>query len=370
MRARIMRTLDVFIPADIKEFEQNEEMVRARSIVFFNLVNLVASLGLILALAMGMHTSDELRQIMPYTLMTGCVGNVLALWIFYHSGLFAVASNIYVLSLYLSNTVTILALNNPQYVILLLPLLALPVVMSLIANHLSALVWLAIVTFTPSTLAVFSDFELDQFFSGSYFTTCFGLFLALYMGNYYRESMRERLNSERTQFEFAAAHDSLTGIPNRATFDRRLQECIDYCTLHDTKAVLIYIDLDKFKPINDTYGHQAGDIVLKTVSKRLRQLVRTADTVARLGGDEFAILFEQCDPLKIDAIIKRVAVVVSEPIQVFDNTLSVGCSIGKVVCPDDGLHPEQLAHKADERMYRQKRRDEPVSNVAPINGPR
>lgn len=370
MRARIVRTLDIFIPPDIKEFEQNEEMVRARSIVFFNLANLIVSVVLLASMAMGLYMPDEIRSVLPYALTASCLANALALWIFYNSGLFAVAGNIYVLTLYLTTTVTVLMIRQPGYDTLLMPLLALPVIVALIANHLSAVVWLVIVTVTPNTVFFFNGTDPDRYFIGSYFTSCFGLFLALYMGNYYRESMRERLNSERTQFEFAAAHDALTGIPNRATFDRRLQECIDFCTLHDTKAVLIYIDLDKFKPINDTYGHQAGDIVLKTISTRLRYLVRSTDTVARLGGDEFAILFEQCDPLKIDPIIDRVAAVVSEPIQVFDNTLSVGCSIGKVICPDDGLHPEQLAHKADERMYREKRRDDPASNVSTINFPR
>lgn len=355
MRAIIRRTLDSLIPPDIKEFEQGEEMVRARSVVFFNLVNLVLSIIILLGTAVTGNISDDLRMIVPYTMSAAIVANAFAIWIFYSSGLYSVAGNIYALTIYGTTMASVMAAANPKFIYLMIPMLSLPVIVSLVANHVSAIVWLVIITLSPELISYFGTKPVDIHFSGTYLGACFGLFLALYMENFYRENMRQRLNAERTHFEFAAAHDALTGIPNRATFDRRLQECIDFCLLHDSKAVLIYIDLDQFKPINDTYGHQAGDIVLTTVANRLRHLVRSSDTVARLGGDEFAILFEQCDPARIDPIVDRVGAVIREPIAVFDNSLSVDCSIGKVVCPDDGLHPEQLSHKADERMYKQKR---------------
>lgn len=354
MKGLLVRALDALIPPDIKEFEQNEEMVRARSVVFFNLVNILLSI-LVLLGTLASLIPAELRAVSPYTLGAALVANGLALWIFYTTGLYSVAGNIYALTIYGSTLYSVIAVANPQFLYLLVPLLSLPMIVSLVANHKSAVVWLVLVTLSPELVMMVSDMVVGEYFEMSFLACCFAILMTLYIHNYYRENMRDRLNSERTQFEFAAAHDALTGVPNRATFDRRLRESIDYCTLHDTRAVLIYIDLDKFKPINDTYGHKAGDIVLKVIASRLRHLVRASDTVARLGGDEFAILFEQCDADKIDPIISRVSTVIAEPIEVFDNWLSVGCSIGKVVCPDDGTHPEQLAHKADERMYAQKR---------------
>lgn len=365
MKNTLLGVLDRLIPEDIKEFEQNEEMVRARSVVFFNLINMLLSLLVFLGLALGLMP-PELRAIVPISMTASLAANAFALWVFYNSGLYAVAGNIYALSVFGSTLYSLVAINDARFAYLLIPLISLPMIVSLVANHRSAVVWLVIVTLSPELLGLISDVTLSKYYTGAYLSCCFAIMLTLYMENYYRESMRDRLNTERTHFEFAAAHDPLTGVPNRATFDRRLKECIDFCTLHDTKAVLVYIDLDKFKPINDTHGHQAGDIVLVTVANRLRHLVRASDTVARLGGDEFAILFEQCDPKKMDPIIDRVAKVIAEPIEVFDHWLTVQCSIGKVICPDDGQHPEQLSHKADERMYEQKRRDNPAVKISSV----
>lgn len=357
MKVLSVRILDALIPPDIKEFEQSEELTRARSLVFAVLFNLVVMALIFVTIPLGGILPHGLRTLSAFTSGFSTVSYAFTLWIFWRSGLFSVCGNIFASTTYISTLATVFWAPDPGYMYLLLVLIAVPVVMSLISSHTSAIAWLVIVSLTPEFVALNPKIPVNDNFIYGWVVCCLGIFYALYMENYYREAMRQRLNAERTQFEFAAAHDPLTGVANRTTFDRRLKECIEYCRLHGTKSVLIYIDLDKFKPINDTYGHQAGDVVLTTIANRLRRLVRSSDTVARLGGDEFAILFEHCDPRSIEPVADRVAAVIREPIEVFDIHLTIECSIGRVVCPDDGTHPAQLAHKADERMYAQKRGD-------------
>lgn len=353
MKEQSLRILDSLVPEDIKEFEQGEELIRARSLVFILLFHTAVTAVTFLAYPFGGLLPADLYDISPYASGLPMLGYALSLWLFYNLGIFALSGNLYAISSFGSVVFAILAV--PQYAYLALVLLFVPILLSLIANHSSGVFWLIITALTPQVVNLAGSTIFSEYFIGSWLVVCLGLCFALFLEHYYREAMRKRLDTERTEFEFAAAHDPLTGVANRTTFDRRLRECIDYCSVHGTRAVLLYIDLDKFKPINDTYGHQAGDIVLTTISGRLRKLVRNSDTVARLGGDEFAILFEQCDPDSLNPVIERVRDVIATPIEIEHQWLTVGCSIGKVVCPDDGTNPETLAQIADERMYEQKR---------------
>lgn len=355
MKRFIARLLDPLVPPDIKEFAQVEELAKARALIFLLLVNLISSVvsligGLIIDLPSTM-TNNPMRL----GLLICTFSYIFALHLFKRTALFNVSANIYAVTVYVTIMTAVLTLSGPDAVFFLLPLFSLPLLVAPIVNLASSILWTTIVAATPFALNSFSQMDVSPIFCGTWVLACSGIFLTLFIGHDYREGMSRRLNSERSKFEFAAAHDSLTGLANRATFDRRLRESIEFCTLHGTKAVLAYIDLDKFKPINDTFGHQAGDIVLSTVAERLRRHVRGLDTVARLGGDEFAILFDQCNNECATPLIARIVEAIKEPIKVFDNELRVNGSIGVVICPDDGLHPEQLSHKADERMYAAKR---------------
>jgi diguanylate cyclase (GGDEF)-like protein len=167
--------------------------------------------------------------------------------------------------------------------------------------------------------------------------------------------MSQRLIVQCNSLEFAAGHDALTGVANRATFDQHLNDSIEHCKQHGTQVALIYIDLDGFKPINDTYGHHVGDIVLSTVADRLRHLVRRTDIVARLGGDEFAIISAQCDSESIKPVLDRINHVINDAIVVAGKHLQIGCSLGVALCPDDGWSATELVRLADERMYAAKR---------------
>lgn len=348
------RMLDLFIPPDIRDFEQGEELTRARALTFILECNMALSvMAIIIAKTYDRYVPPPLQATLAYTLGICVGGYLIVLFLFKYSGQFAVCGNLFALILY--GTTLLLAITSPQDTSIVLVMMVIPVVVSLIANHASAIAWLVLLVVTPRLVTRITGVDPGMFFFQCWFTYCVGVYLALTMQNFYLKSMRHRLNTERSHFEFAAAHDPLTGLANRATFHRRLQECIEFCDLHDTRAALLYIDLDKFKPINDTYGHQSGDVVLTRVAKRLQRMVRRSDTVARLGGDEFAILFSECDPNDIVPLVNKIEETIREPLELFNHRVNVECSIGMVVYPDDGRRPEQLAQKADQRMYDAKR---------------
>ncbi|MFN6262471.1 MAG: diguanylate cyclase domain-containing protein, partial [Chromatiaceae bacterium] len=150
-------------------------------------------------------------------------------------------------------------------------------------------------------------------------------------------------------------HDSLTGLPNRALFMDRLHQALTYCSRHQRQLAVLLLDLNKFKPVNDEYGHAAGDELLKATGESLRKLLRASDTVARLGGDEFVVLLPQLEsPLEVGRVAEKITAALSQPFVLSMATVQIGCSIGQALFPDDGSDAEQLIRIADERMYQQK----------------
>lgn len=149
-----------------------------------------------------------------------------------------------------------------------------------------------------------------------------------------------------------AYHDPLTGLPNRLLFNDRMTQTIAHAKRHHTRAALLMLDLDRFKFINDTLGHAAGDQLLQTVGARLKAATRKEDTVARLGGDEFAIILTQLGHTDEAALLAQKLIrLVSEPIQLNDKALMVSTSIGIGIYPDDAPDPEALSKAADMAMY-------------------
>ena len=147
---------------------------------------------------------------------------------------------------------------------------------------------------------------------------------------------------------WAAAHDPLTGLANRAEFARRLDECAE------GELVLLYIDLDDFKPINDAYGHPVGDIVLKEVGRRIADVIGPDDTVGRLGGDEFAVVCAGIsDPVQGRAVGNRIVKAIRMPLVANGLRLTVGASVGVAVGAQP-LIPAMLARRADEALYHAK----------------
>lgn len=152
-----------------------------------------------------------------------------------------------------------------------------------------------------------------------------------------------------------AMTDQLTGLANRNQFGRRFEESVNIAKRENRLLALMLLDLDKFKPVNDTYGHQTGDELLITVAQILRRSCREIDIVARLGGDEFAILLlHPVDILAIETVATRIIENINKPIRVLGKNVSIGISIGIAQYPVDGIGYEDLMHKADKAMYRAK----------------
>ena len=154
-----------------------------------------------------------------------------------------------------------------------------------------------------------------------------------------------------------ALHDATTGLPNRALFDTRLEQAISMAKRHGMTLAVMFFDLDRFKSINDTHGHAAGDAVLQEVANRLSAHARGEDTVCRNGGDEFLYLL--VDPQgreNIEAIATSVRALVGQRVAWETELLAVGTSVGIAVYPDDGHSGEELVRSADAAMYLAKKR--------------
>lgn len=153
----------------------------------------------------------------------------------------------------------------------------------------------------------------------------------------------------------ASLHDALTGLPNRILFNDRLQHGMEQAIRHGWTLAVMFLDLDKFKTINDAYGHAAGDAVLLTIANRLTDTTRTDDTISRHGGDEFLyLLMEISDDRDAAIVAKKIIQAVQMPCDVGGNELQVGTSIGISIFPKDGTTVEALITSADAAMYRAK----------------
>lgn len=168
------------------------------------------------------------------------------------------------------------------------------------------------------------------------------------------KAMREAKHAEQ-QTRYLALNDALTGLPNRVLLLERLQRAIGHVERHNKQLALLFIDLDRFKNINDSLGHFVGDKLLREVAKRFTACVRDTDTVSRQGGDEFVILLSEIDGATSAAeVAEKLLAVVAQPYIVDGYELSVTHSIGISVFPDDGDDIEAIMRKADTAMYKAK----------------
>ncbi|NPA59349.1 MAG: EAL domain-containing protein [Epsilonproteobacteria bacterium] len=152
-----------------------------------------------------------------------------------------------------------------------------------------------------------------------------------------------------------AYYDELTGLANRAMFNKALTQAISKAKRNQTKMALFYIDLDRFKEINDSLGHSMGDAVLKEVSKRIKNKIRLEDVFARLGGDEFTIIMEDLKNTQGAVYLaQKIIEVLEEPICIDKNMLYISSSIGISLYPEDGDNAEKLLQDADSAMYKAK----------------
>ena len=157
------------------------------------------------------------------------------------------------------------------------------------------------------------------------------------------------------QMQYLAHYDSLTTLPNRALLLDRLQQAIIRSLRNKTRMAVLYLDLDRFKPVNDTFGHAIGDQLLKQVASRLLRCVRASDTVARLGGDEFVVLLPNTDRREDIAIVAdKILAALNTPFTVADHILHISSSVGIAIYPDHGDNDKLLLINADIAMYHSK----------------
>ncbi|WP_244506503.1 diguanylate cyclase domain-containing protein [Pararhizobium polonicum] len=150
-----------------------------------------------------------------------------------------------------------------------------------------------------------------------------------------------------------AHHDPLTGLPNRMQFRQRLEAALQTAARDGGELAVHYLDLDGFKPVNDTFGHAAGDMLLKQVAERLKSVLRAGDLVARLGGDEFAIL-QHASAAGAADIANRCVLALGEPFGIANRQIGISVSIGIAAAPENGFDPDELMSAADTALYQAK----------------
>ncbi len=177
------------------------------------------------------------------------------------------------------------------------------------------------------------------------------------------EVKQAKLDREaRQKAEYESLHDGLTGLPNRKLVLDRIEQLLAHSKREKLKFVVCFIDLDRFKEVNDTLGHAAGDELLQALTRRMSACIRESDTLARVGGDEFvAVLRGGIESLEIRRVIERLNKTVSQPLTLKQAEVKVSCSIGCAGYPEDGSTIEALMAHSDTLMYKQKRKERMLS---------
>lgn len=192
---------------------------------------------------------------------------------------------------------------------------------------------------------------------------------------YLAVAIRQRILRHTVERErFRAEHDALTGLANRTVLAKSLEDALAHSRRAGERAALLFLDLDGFKNINDRYGHDAGDLVLRIVARRLTRVIRSSDVAARMGGDEFAVLLPGIPDVDVMRMLAtKVRAALEKPIRWNQRRLDVGVSLGASLAGDDS-DAQGLLQEADARMYADKhgraRRGVPIGTAAAARIPR
>ena len=171
----------------------------------------------------------------------------------------------------------------------------------------------------------------------------------------YLFKLEQNIQKRTAQLKYISIHDSLTGLPNRNMFHNRLEQEIAKSKRADLSLALLLVDLDEFKDVNDTLGHEVGDLLLKEAARRIKVCVRDSDTVARLGGDEFTIILSELNAKnKADNIAEKIIASLAEEYSIGEEVIHISGSIGITLYPEDATDIDALIKSADQAMYTAK----------------
>lgn len=356
--------IDVLIPAELKK--QHQSLYKAR-IIFF-IIALYSLLLLIVGAWMASsHEISEAGKMLGIAILAFMIaGYTSAAALCHFRSALKLASNLLILTTFSGITCGILLSGGP----LAAPATAMniiPILMAFILiNKRAGLIWtqLILATHIGLMMAYSYGYSFTQLLIpnllphqhlASWLITYSALILLMLIFDSLDSKLKSERDAERNHLEHLASHDPLTRLANRLQFDINLNKSMNRGDRHQKMTALFYIDLDQFKPINDNYGHDAGDIVLQEISRRLEACVRNVDTVARLGGDEFGIILEDISDIsKLQAIAEKVIYCVEKPIKQLAQQPSISASIGIAIYPLHTNNKIELIQFADLAMYASK----------------
>jgi diguanylate cyclase (GGDEF)-like protein len=206
---------------------------------------------------------------------------------------------------------------------------------------------------TFAALYAFAGFDFNSIMLGLFATVCF----VTYMTSFYRIQMREIYRAVNAELTRMAMYDKLTGFPNRNLLEERMEHAVKTHSRNENRFCLIFIDIDNLKFVNDKYGHNCGDKLLKECANRINGAIRSADTLSRIGGDEFVVLCPNISEgrTNITNIAKRIISSFDKMIDVDNNEIKSGASLGISIYPDNSTDVSFLLREADIAMYKAKK---------------
>lgn len=372
---RLNRT---FVTDRLLEGSLNDARQRAKVLVMVLAISAMSGCFLVLALGTTyLINRDPLFLAATMMAMISVAGYLGTLWYFKWKQSLVSAANFYALSTTLSTVMPITITGGVTASPYLSLVLVVPIFLFLIAGRRYGIYWCLVASACVAALLllelggvtfpqILGEPAMATFTFTTWVTTLSLIVAGLigYEGNF--ERLTQRIYAERGKFAHEAMHDPLTGLSNRKRFFSRANEALDEALVRKHKVAVIFVDLDDFKSINDSFGHDVGDDVLNAVARRLQSSVRSEDTVARIGGDEFAIVLHGIERADVaEFMVEKLRGALEEPLVVGGRTVVATGSIGVAVAPDQGVEIDRLLRMADEAMYRAKElRNEELHGLA------
>ncbi|MBK8102920.1 MAG: GGDEF domain-containing protein [Cellvibrionales bacterium] len=375
--ALLLRLMDWFIPLVIRA--DKVQRTRAYILVGIVLVNLCVCVLMALMLLSTSLSPLGMRAGIGVVVVSATI-YLIALGVFNRRHSLVEAGNIAVLAIYIAVLVGIAITGGYGHSPFMALWIVVPVFVFPMAGARSGIVWTAIVFLTINVLMLakkwgFAAWQLSDSTTLSLLENalpivlCFMVVSALMIYERVNLTLYRWLEEERIRFAFKASHDSLTDLPNREEFYTRLDTALREAAQKKAQFALVYVDLDNFKPINDQFGHFAGDKVLKVTAQRLREVLRNTDLASRIGGDEFALILHGIQKRSdIDLAMNKMLYTLAIPIDVGGQDVVVNASAGVAIFPQDSRDMTALCRLADGAMYLAKEKRNTFCYHSPLQG--